>query len=196
MSATSDLKAVFTETVPLVERWIDLRDEFAALRDAATAKGLDWGQIKALAKAHVEDAEAGETKRVARIIEKAEYASSYAEMLRLQPDVIEVDAELNAPNLNENNSFLRDGAEVAREAHNLEVAGSSPAPATSIDLEALVADIADENRHEEVDCGPAVGDEFPKIVLRGNGRDTWATSAAADDWQCPPPPDFLLRRAS
>lgn len=57
----------------------------AALRDLATAKGLDWSQIKALVKAQVQDEqdEAGDGKRVKRIIDKAEAASAYADMLGL-----------------------------------------------------------------------------------------------------------------
>lgn len=83
MSASADLRSVFDAALPLVERWIALREQFAALRDAATAKGIDWGQVKALAKAHAEDAVEGSGKRVARIVEKADYAASYADMLGL-----------------------------------------------------------------------------------------------------------------
>jgi hypothetical protein len=77
-----DLRNIVTEARPLVEQWLDLAEQFAALRDAATAKGLDWGQIKALLKAQVQDErDGGDGKRVNKIIDKAEFASTYADML-------------------------------------------------------------------------------------------------------------------
>jgi hypothetical protein len=82
-SIANDLKSLFAKGRPLVERWLDIGEEFAALRDAATAKGIDWSQVKALLKAQVQDERGGESKRVARIVEKADYASSYAELLGL-----------------------------------------------------------------------------------------------------------------
>lgn len=85
MSNATDLRNIFAAGRPLVERWLDLAEEFAALRDAATEKGLDWSQVKALLKAQVQDERdgTGENKRVKRIIERAEYASSYAHLLGL-----------------------------------------------------------------------------------------------------------------
>lgn len=83
MSTAKDLKDLFSAGRPLVEQWLDIAEQFAALRDAAREKGLDWGQIKALLKAQVQDERDGEGKRVAKIIEKADFASSYADMLGL-----------------------------------------------------------------------------------------------------------------
>lgn len=79
------LRGVVSEARPLIEEWVALGVQFAAIRDACKAKGLDWGQIKALIKAQVLD-EKDNGERVAKLIEKAEFASSYAAMLGLLPD--------------------------------------------------------------------------------------------------------------
>lgn len=97
MSGTSSaLREIFAAGRPLVEQWLDVAEQIAALRDTATAKGLDWSQVKALLKATIQDErdESGEGKRVARIVEKAEFASAYADMLGLA-------------NMNENNFSAR-----------------------------------------------------------------------------------------
>lgn len=85
MTSSADLKAIFSEARPLIEQQLDLAEEVAALRDAATARGLDWSQIKALLKAQIQDErdETGNGKRVHKIVSKAENASAYAGMLGL-----------------------------------------------------------------------------------------------------------------
>ncbi len=90
MSSSDALREIFTAARPLIEDWLDAAEQIAALREVATAKGLDWSQVKALIKAQIQDERAGENKRVARIVEKAEFASAYAEMRGLA-------------NMNENN---------------------------------------------------------------------------------------------
>jgi len=84
-STSTTLKQVFTAARPLIELWLDVAEQMAALRDTATVKGLDWSQVKALVKAQVQDErdEAGDGKRVKRIIDKADAASAYADMLGL-----------------------------------------------------------------------------------------------------------------
>lgn len=96
MTATSTAIAEISAAArPLIEQALDLTEQFAALRDTATAKGLDWGQLKGLLKAQIQDErdESGDGKRVQRIIDRADYASSYADMLGL------------TQNMNENNYF-------------------------------------------------------------------------------------------
>ena len=85
MASSSDLKAIYTEAYPLIEQQLDLADLIAGLREKATAIGLDWSQIKALLKAQIQDErdETGGRKRVRKIIDKAEHASAYADMLGL-----------------------------------------------------------------------------------------------------------------
>lgn len=79
---TSDLKSIFAAGRPLVEQSLDIAEQLAALRDAATDKGFDWSQIKALLKAQIQD-ERDDKGRVADILEKASYAVAYADMLGL-----------------------------------------------------------------------------------------------------------------
>ena len=85
MASSTDLKAIYTEAYPLIEQQLDLADLIAGLREKATAIGLDWSQIKALLKAQIQDErdETGGRKRVRKIIDKAEHASAYADMLGL-----------------------------------------------------------------------------------------------------------------
>lgn len=92
MSTSDALREVFTTGRPLIAQWLDVAAQISALRDVATAKGLDWSQVKALLKAQVQDEldEDGSGKRVRKIVERAEFASAYADMLGLG-------------NLNENN---------------------------------------------------------------------------------------------
>ncbi len=92
MASSTDLKNIFAVGRPLIEQWLDVAEQIAALRDAANDKGLDWSQLKALMKAQIQDERdaSGEGKRVKRIVEKAEFACAYADMLGLS-------------NMNENN---------------------------------------------------------------------------------------------
>lgn len=83
-STSRDLKNIVAEARPMIADWLALADKFAGLREAATAKGLDWSQIKALVKAQLQDEEDG-GKRVQKIIDKADFAASYADMLGLVP---------------------------------------------------------------------------------------------------------------
>ncbi|MEQ9634631.1 MAG: hypothetical protein RLW68_00955 [Devosia marina] len=85
MSTSDALKSICTEARPLIEQHLDIAEQLVALRDAATAKGLEWSSVKALIKAQIQDErdESGEGKRVKKIVEKAEFASAYADMLGL-----------------------------------------------------------------------------------------------------------------
>lgn len=85
MSTSAALRQIFAAGRPLIEQWLDVAEQISALRDTATANGLDWSQVKALLKAQIQDErdEPGDGKRVRRIVEKAEFASAYADMLGL-----------------------------------------------------------------------------------------------------------------
>lgn len=83
-NSSAMLRKIFDEARPLVEQALDLSAQFAAFRELATNNGLDWSQIKALLKAQVQDERAGDgSKRIDRIIEKADFAQAYADMLGL-----------------------------------------------------------------------------------------------------------------
>lgn len=78
----SDLKDLCTEARPIIERMLDDAETLAAFREAATNKGLDWSQVKALLKAQIQDErDEGEGSRVRKIIDKADNASAYADLL-------------------------------------------------------------------------------------------------------------------
>jgi hypothetical protein len=83
MTKTSDVRDFFQEGRPLVEQDLDIAEQFKAMRDAARAKGVDWSQVKALLKAQILDEREGTDKRVRAIVEKADCASAYADMLGL-----------------------------------------------------------------------------------------------------------------
>jgi hypothetical protein len=82
----SDLKSVFEAGRPLVEGWLDIAEEMAALRDACREKEIDWSQVKALLKAQIQDARDGSDKRVKAILSKADNATSYADALGLSSE--------------------------------------------------------------------------------------------------------------
>lgn len=85
MATSNALRDVFEAGRPLIEQWLDVAEQIAALRNVATERGLDWSQVKQLLKAQIQDERdgSGEGKRVRRIVEKAEFASAYADMLGL-----------------------------------------------------------------------------------------------------------------
>lgn len=83
MSTSQALREICTEARPLIEQHLDIAAQLVALRELATAKGLEWSSVKGLLKAQIEDErdESGDGKRVRKIVEKAEFASAYADML-------------------------------------------------------------------------------------------------------------------
>ncbi|MDR7032407.1 hypothetical protein [Mesorhizobium sp. BE184] len=79
------LKNIMAEARPIIERQMNDAAIIAGLRTVVANAGGDWGALKALIKAHVEDEndETGEGKRVQKIREKADSTSAYADMLGL-----------------------------------------------------------------------------------------------------------------
>lgn len=77
------LRQIHTEARPYVEQLVELNVAFTGFRKLATDNGLDWGQIKALLRAEIEDGLAGGSEKVDRIIQKAEFAGEYAALLGL-----------------------------------------------------------------------------------------------------------------
>lgn len=77
----SDIKAFASELRPHIEALLDSAEVLKGLASAAREKGIDWGELKKLVKAQALDARDGTDKRVAAIIEKADFAASYADML-------------------------------------------------------------------------------------------------------------------
>lgn len=95
MSTTDALRDIWSEARPYIEQQLEIAEVIKGFREAATAKGLEWSTVKAMIKACIEDEKDG-GDRVAKLIEKAEFALGYADILGL--------------NLNEENN-IREAAE-------------------------------------------------------------------------------------
>lgn len=85
MFSSEALKAIVEELRPVIERQLADADIITGMRELVTAQGGDWSAIKALVKAQVQDDldEAGDGKRVRKVIEKSEFTTAYADMLGL-----------------------------------------------------------------------------------------------------------------
>lgn len=83
MITSAQLKQITAEARPIIERQLDDALKLAALRDVVAAAGGDWSQLKALIKAQIKDEETGDGKHVRKILDKADYANAYADMLGL-----------------------------------------------------------------------------------------------------------------
>lgn len=83
MLTSSQLRQVTAEARPIIERQLEDALKLAGLRDVVAAAGGDWSQLKALIKAKIKDEEAGDGKHVRKVLEKADYALAYADMLGL-----------------------------------------------------------------------------------------------------------------
>lgn len=81
MSKVADVKASASELRPYIAAEIDRAEILKAMAKAARDKGIDWAQLKALVKAQELDAREGTDKRVVAIIDKADFAAAYADML-------------------------------------------------------------------------------------------------------------------
>jgi len=119
MLSSLQLKQIVAEARPLIERQLEIALQIAGLRTVVTEAGGDWSQLKALIKAQVQDEQADDPKRVERILEKADYAKIYADMLGL-----------GRSNMNEQN-FSAEDAEDPTGGHMLDQGEGASAPALS-----------------------------------------------------------------
>lgn len=85
MLSSKMLKDIVAEARPIIERQLDDAERIAGFRDLVSANGGDWGALKALLKAQIQDErdDAGGNKRVQKILDKADYSTAYADMLGL-----------------------------------------------------------------------------------------------------------------
>lgn len=83
MLSSKALKDLVAEARPIIERQLDDAERIAAFRDVVASSGGDWSALKALIKAQIQDErdEAGDGKRVKKILEKAGFSTGYADML-------------------------------------------------------------------------------------------------------------------
>lgn len=80
MISSKTLKEIVSEARPIIERQLDDAERIAAFREVVTEQGGDWSSLKALIKAQIQD-ERDEGSRVKKILDKAEFATGYADML-------------------------------------------------------------------------------------------------------------------
>lgn len=77
----ADAIAFEKELRPIIEDEIDKAEILKAMAKAVRDKGGDWAQFKKLVKAKIEDSRDGSDKRVSAIVEKADFAATYADWL-------------------------------------------------------------------------------------------------------------------
>lgn len=80
MTSSTDLKQIAKEARPVVVDGLKIAKQLASFGKLCRDKGIDWAQLKALLKAEHKDGEDG-GDRVEKIIEKADFATAYADML-------------------------------------------------------------------------------------------------------------------
>lgn len=81
--SSTEIQNIVTEARPIVARQLDDAEQIAALRKLVADKGGDWSALKGLVKAQEQDHREGGDRHVQKILEKADYASAYADMLGL-----------------------------------------------------------------------------------------------------------------
>lgn len=84
MLTASQLKDIFSEARPIIERQLDDAEVIAGFRKMVADNGGDWSALKALIKAQIQDErDDNEGKRVSKILERADFSAAYADMLGL-----------------------------------------------------------------------------------------------------------------
>lgn len=128
------LKGIMTEARPIIERQMEDAKLISGFQKVVSAAGGDWGALKALIKAHVEDEndDAGDGKRVKKIMDKADDTAAYADMLGLA-------------NMNEKNFSAGSSSGRIAEFDSVDV-GSNPAPAT---IDPITGEIHDTQEQPE-----------------------------------------------
>ena len=80
MTVADNLRKICARARQPIEAMLDAAEELQEIREAASAQGLDWSQVKALLKAPIQDERDG-GDRVKKLVAKAANASTYAAML-------------------------------------------------------------------------------------------------------------------
>lgn len=184
MLTSADLKKIVTEARPLIEQQLDLTEQVAGLREVVTAAGGDWSQLKALVKAQIQDErdEAGDGKRVRKILDKADYAHGYADMLGLAK-------------MNEKNSFADEASGNPAFDKRLEEVADRIDPALLIQLiegsktaagRAVIMAAIQVVKGEK-----AANAETGEIIENNEPADTAPAVVAAADGESAPGPDAL-----
>lgn len=93
------IRNIATEARPVVERWLDAAEQLAAFGEVCRDQGIEWSPIKALLKASILDErdEGGEGKKVKALVEKADNAVAYADILGLSRNLTNVNFSSGRP---------------------------------------------------------------------------------------------------
>ncbi len=195
MTLASDLRQIVTAARPTVEEWLDIGEQFVGFRDACKAKGLDWGQIKALIKAQILDERDG-GRRVEKIVEKADFASSYAAMLGLLP------GKMNDENFSDESLGLRgdapavtadgtpkppSGAKEAGGTHSISVGSHAPAGTAVPGRGSDTAERADSADGMNALAGASATGESPGIATVTNPASDPTVAARTNSTPAPDP---------
>lgn len=95
----SELQGFFDETERLAAELRELNEKFAAIRERAKKKEMDFARLRALAIAHDADKHDEKKKdRVAKLIRNGTYAGWYAEILKIGQDEQNAHRRSSSPN--------------------------------------------------------------------------------------------------
>jgi hypothetical protein len=178
MISSKTLKDIVSEARPIIERQIDDAERISGFREVVASAGGDWGALKALIKAQIQDErdETGDGKRVKKILDKAEFATGYADMLswsKMNENNFSAEEEFD-PITGE---FLEDEQPETANETPKQVYGDSGAEATALPSQSVNI--------------PAGGDEASKIdgsdeqcPADNNQPETAAFQAKANDEAC------------
>ena len=159
MSTPNTVRAFFHECRLLLQHSNAIRLQCAAMRNAATEQGVDWSQLKALASADIADEEKGDGKKVAKLIEKADFACAYADMLGLRKDERESDFRSSTPT---NSKPV--AAVPSRSSSGGEATGSSPV-ASSNSQSVAVTIPGDSDGESASPINPSIPDTPDRAAL-------------------------------
>lgn len=155
MTSATDLKQIATGARRLIEQAIDVAEELAAFREAASAKGIDWSQLKALLKAQVLDERDGSDKRVSKLLEKAEFATAYADMLGI-----------GSGRMNENDEIHSSSSEPTKVTIT---GGGQTVETDSATLQKAAAFVGTpEGRRAVREAAAAEGEDIPEFLRRAH----------------------------
>jgi hypothetical protein len=184
------LRQIREDARPYIEQALDLAEVFTGFRKLASENGLDWGVIKALIKAEVQDEREGGDEKVKRIIDKADFASAYADMLGLGAKMNEksFSSEPADDITPEKIAVLQARADELLERHDDWVVVDPPHdPSTGEIIEPSPVPSGDEAGQGALPAGASVAPPTDSEIHRPSNRDVStdgkASSAAASQGQ-------------
>lgn len=212
MTTTTEIRGFFQEAKLVAEQELKITEAYAGLSKRASAVGIDWSQLKALAKASARDDE-DNGGRVKKLTKKAEFAHSYAVVLKLEPDEDEQKRENHSSNaghqkladakvaLNNSLQSTATPSEIKEPAPDAPpcIAAVEPAKSLTVPAAASAGSLnsddplkQSENKRADKEERAAIPDPTKRQAAQGSpGNDE--ASAPTTSVDSKPIPDFLLR---